>query len=650
MKLSSKRAESLSILAMFLQALFFLFSLLIGNYVNSLAVKVEAWHFLGGVLIWFILFLQFRQRRLVEEERFDAEQYDRMRAEGKGASVFDTQTLDDEMHVAERRQKWLEKYLLSIFAILQAIYLLGIGVWQFIVVRAPEIQVMAGEEKILQLLAFLAGLAVVSFMFSWYAIGMSRQAIWRPIRSGGSYLFSNALVNIAIAIVLGIYLWSGRENLDKIAALVLSIVMAVIGIEIILNLLLDAFRPRLKGQYYRAAFESRLLGLFSEPGGMLRTFSHAIDYQFGFKVSDTWFYKLLEKAILPLLAAQALVLYLMTCFVVVPAGHVGVIERWGKPVNLDNPLPNGMHMKFPSPIDKLVAFPVEQVQTLDIGFTRKEIEQKDGRPQLDNTPILWTQEHWKDEFPFILPGISQTGSSVIPVSNNSEMVLIDKLVVAITVQYKIADIERYGYAFSNPDQLLESICYNEATRYCSQSDIESLLGPGRYETSEKLKQAINRRIHDYDMGIDLLSVSLSSVHPPVKIADAFEKVISSLQSKQASILKAQGESAAIIASAEAMATIRNAEADAYKFERVTVAQANSDRFSSQLKAWEQGQGVYLWREYLSVLEETMPELRKYFIAADDVNRWVYELDLKEKLQPDIFTGLGLPEEKQENQQ
>ena len=72
-KLSPKRAEILSLIALVLQALFFLLLLLVGSGVNSLAVKIEAWHFLGGTVIWLVLMVQFRQRRLAQEERLDAE-------------------------------------------------------------------------------------------------------------------------------------------------------------------------------------------------------------------------------------------------------------------------------------------------------------------------------------------------------------------------------------------------------------------------------------------------------------------------------------------------------------------------------------------------------------------------------------------------
>ncbi len=49
-----------------------------------------------------------------------------------------------------------------------------------------------------------------------------------------------------------------------------------------------------------------------------------------------------------------------------------------------------------------------------------------------------------------------------------------------------------------------------------------------------------------------------------------------------------------------------------------------------------------------MLEEMLPGRRKYVQASPAVKRWVYEVDLKESVQPDLFEGLGLEEKKQES--
>jgi len=665
MKLSPKRAEVLSLIAFVLQVLFSLLVLLVSAQVYSPALRIEAWHFLGGTAIWLILLLQFRQRRLAQEERLDAEQYQRLRREGKDTSVFESTAVEDSFQVSQQRLNWLEKYMLPTVAMLNSAYLLIMGYWLLRQVQTSQETILAGQDVVFKSAALIAGIALISFLFSRYAVGMSRQAEWRPLRAGGSYLFSNALACFALAIVL---ILTGRyPAAERVVQYVLVILMLAIGLENIWNIILDAFSPRLRGRYRRAPFESRLLGLFSEPGGILHTFAQAIDYQFGFKVSDTWFFKLLSRTFIWLFLAMAATLYLITSLAIVPPGNVAVLERFGRPLDFEQPLSAGLHLKWPWPIDEIRLFPVEQLQTVDVGFVRKDpiIDERTGRERPDLTPILWTKEHWKEEYPFMV-AFSTSGQSADTVVRESDAAVrkpdtavresevlpdepvarndFDMLVVAFIVHYRIVDIEKYGYDYKNPRTLLEAVCNRHVVLFCAESNIENLLGPGRHETSDTLKGLIQKQVNDYGLGVKITFVGLESVHPPIKVAESFEKVVAALQEKQAKVLRAYGESNKTIAVAQGQSAVRKYRAEAYASERSQLARAGAERFAQQLEAYRKGRNVYLWREYLSVLDEMLPTMRKYIITSDNVGHWVYELDLKEKLQPDLFEGLGITEE------
>ena len=662
MNLSPKRAELLSLIAFVLQILFSLLVLLVSAQVYSPALRIEAWHFLGGTGIWLILLLQFRQMRLAQEERLDAEQYQRLRREGKDTSVFESTAVADSFQVSQRRLDWLEKYLLPTVALLNSAYLLIMGYWLLRQVQASQETILAGQDVVFKSAAFIAGIALISFLFSRYAVGMSRQAEWRPLRAGGSYLFSNALACFALAIVL--ILTSRYPASERVVQYVLVILMLAIGIENIWNLVLDAFSPRIRGRYRRAPFESRLLGLFSEPGGILHTFAQAIDYQFGFKVSDTWFFKLLSRTFIWLFLAMVATLFLITSLAIVPSGNVAVLERFGRPLDFEHPLSAGLHLKWPWPIDDIRLFPVEQLQTVDVGFTRKApiIDERTGRETPDLTPILWTKEHWKEEHPFMVAfSISeQPADAAVRESDaavrESEMLSdepvarndFDMLVVAFVVHYRIVDIEKYGYDYADPRTLLEAVCNRQVVHFCAESNIENLLGPGRHKTSDALKGLIQKQVEDYGLGVKITFVGLESVHPPIDVAPSFEKVVAALQEKQAKVLKSYGESNATISMARGKSAERIYRARAYASERSQLARAGAERFARQLEAYRKGKNVYLWREYLSVLDEMLPDMRKYIITSDNVGHWVYELDLKEKLQPDLFEGLGINEEDKEN--
>ena len=130
-------------------------------------------------------------------------------------------------------------------------------------------------------------------------------------------MLSVAVICFLLAIALALVYLFDIIIFVKVLSRLIPVLLIVLGVETVLNLILDIYRPRLKGLYSRSAFDSRLLGVINEPGGILRSAADAIDYQFGFKVSQTWFYKLLEQAIVPLILFAGVTLYLLSCIVIV---------------------------------------------------------------------------------------------------------------------------------------------------------------------------------------------------------------------------------------------------------------------------------------------------------------------------------------------
>ena len=146
-------------------------------------------------------------------------------------------------------------------------------------------------------------------------------------------MLSSTILAFLVAVSLALAAFK-IDGMVKVMTWVSPVLMIVLGVETAVNTVLDIYRPRIAGQYARSAFDSRLLGMINEPGGILHTFASAIDYQFGFKVSQTWFYKLLEEAVLPLALFAIATLYVLSCMVVVQPGEQAIIERFGQSLGL----------------------------------------------------------------------------------------------------------------------------------------------------------------------------------------------------------------------------------------------------------------------------------------------------------------------------
>ena len=105
-----------------------------------------------------------------------------------------------------------------------------------------------------------------------------------------------ALLAALAAVAAGLD-WAGFAMWDRYLGWFLTGLLGLVAVETLFSLVFEIYRPRSKGQAQRVLYESRILGLLGQSGGLFNTAAQALDYQFGFKVSDTWFYHYLEQSV-----------------------------------------------------------------------------------------------------------------------------------------------------------------------------------------------------------------------------------------------------------------------------------------------------------------------------------------------------------------
>ncbi|MEN8127254.1 MAG: protease modulator HflK [Planctomycetota bacterium] len=673
MNLSPRKAKTISVIAFVLSLFFFAFTLILGAFSATLAMYLLSWQILSGVLIWGVLIAQFYQRTLAEQEKLDMGQLSKAADQGTIFSGGGNRMA--MMAVAQKRLVFLEKWVVPVSAILIAIYQIVMGLLLFRGKVLDDSPAWSDPKHLLLSAALMFVVSFIAFLFSRYATGMSVETEWKPLRAGGSYLLATALLAFSLAVSLAVALFKHSQGLTALNYII-PLLLIVLGVEIILNAILDIYRPRVAGQYSRAAFDSRILGLFSEPGGILHTVSHTIDYQFGFKVSQTWFYKLLEKAIMPLVLFALLVLYLMSSFVVIGPGQAGVIEYYGHPVR---DLAPGLHVKRPWPIETVYVYPVDRVQKITIGYAGKQTDEK---------AFLWGVKHYEEEYNLLVA--VQTDSS----GDDIGAVPVSIVQASVPVLFRISDVRKYIYNHKDSRQLLEAICYRELTRYAVSAKIEtddsksggqqSLLGAGRMAAASELQRRIQDAVDKADLGIEIVLLGLQGVHPPPEVTKEYEEVIAAVQEKQAIVLNAQAEKIRIltelggsIAEVDALYNLalelkrskelsdeqkteqlRKAfgsvegnvfrilrQAESYAFEQVNLIKGQGLRFAGQVQAYHAWPEFYQKQQRLMTLEETLEEVRKYVVVADNEDALIYIVDLQEKLTQSLYDmDLGLEEE------
>jgi regulator of protease activity HflC (stomatin/prohibitin superfamily) len=681
MTLSSKRAEYVALASLILSVLFFGIAFFVGRWSGFSPVSAVSWLILSAALIWLVLVIQFHQRALAEQEKLDMSQ---LAGDERASTIFQAKGERATMFaIAQRRLEILEKWFIPIFSAAIAVYQIAVGLHLLNAILAPAEQ---QTKQPLICAICMTAIAFISFLISRYATGMSAQLQWKPLRAGGSIFLAIAILCFALAVSLALVQFKILAVVNVIG-FVVPILLLVLGLETA-----DIYRPRLKDQYSRTAFDSRLLGIINEPGGIFRTLASTIDYQFGFKVSQTWFYKLLEKAIAPLVLFAAVTLYLLSCIVVVAPNEQAIIEHFGNPmkdadsVRIVGP---GLAFKRPWPIDIAYKYPTKKIMEISIGFVPK-LDPRTGEPEPE--PLLWGKAHHEHEHMLLVAG-EQTTEKL-----TAGGVPIDLLIAAVPIQYRIKDLYSFIYNHSEPEKLLESICYSELTRFAASAKIEvddgpdmdkSLLGAGRAEAKRILTENIQAAADKAGLGVEIVFLGMQGIHPPAEVAPDYQKVVGAVQKKQALILNAQAKRnkdltalAGSVAAVERLydlateyqaakkqnnsqkirelgndldlaftqskgdifTTLRQAQSHA--FEKATLAQATGQRFANQLKAYNAAKEIYKRQQRLVVLEEALENIRKYVIVGDPNDHQIFEIDLQEKLTPTLYDLTGYEETKE----
>lgn len=511
--------------------------LLLWRTTGSQAAVTGLWLLLGGVLLWGVTALLFYARQLECQERVELEEL------AQRDTLFEEEGAAGH-RPARQRLASLQRWAVPIFTLFFAAYHATLAILMFRYLRDSTPAVLGGAG---QGAAFLVITGIVLFLFSRYCTGMSTVSAWRLLRAPGSYLLVCVLFFAVIAVDL-LLAYMGNPKLDPVAAMLFPLVEVIFAVEMLLNFVLDIYRPRMPGDEYRPSYDSRVFNIIAEPGRVGHSIADTINYQFGFEVSRTWFYQLVSRAFLPLLLFGAVALLALSSVVIVPAGEVCYVKHWGQLSPSAEPLPAGAHVKWPWPIDTAERFRVDEVHEILLGLGA----QKDAKRDKDgNMLLLWTEDHGygaRKEMDFLI-GVSPRGKT----RRRKELsegekaptdVNIIKLVVL--VQYRIAQPYDYAYRVKDAKTLIADVANQEMMQYCASATLDeivdendkarpqALMTSGRAAAAQALQSRIQNRMDELKLGVELVYVGVLSAHPPTEAVPQFEKVLEAerLQDKQ----------------------------------------------------------------------------------------------------------------------
>ncbi|MFQ5591487.1 MAG: SPFH domain-containing protein [Phycisphaerae bacterium] len=662
---------------------------------HSDAIAAVARFMVAGLPVWIVLYLVFNQLRRVRCEEQETEELKRSREAGGSTAIFEYDA--EALLIEQSRLKWMVRWLLPVGTVVVTLVLLP---GHYVLWGWPlDLEVVFGPgglrrtQQPIVVMWFMVGVGFFCFLFARYSIALSHLPGWRLLRAGASYMAGNALACLGLAIALMATSTIGWA--EPALALAVRVAMLVLGIELTVNFILDFYRPRTPGVVQRPSFDSRLLGLTSEPGGIAKSIAEAVNYQFGFAVSSTWFYQLLQRWMFPIMVVTFAAVMALTSIVVVEADELAVVERLGKLVTKPGgELAPGIHFKWPYPIDVVQRWPVRRIEELMIGEATEDDLEHEGEA------VVWTTPHeYVPELMLLVASrkdvvLSEGGETRTDLSAGGESVPVSLLMVSVPIEYRVKDIHAFLYNYDDPVKLMEGVAYQYLSDYAAGVDIDELIGPGREAFNKNLKKLIQSRLDKLDMGVEIVFVGLRGAHPPAKdqVAAAFQKAISAQINMVATVNAAEGEARRILTSiagtetraraldsaigqrerlrgdpsaepqalaqaeqqlddllmgnrergipppsGEAAAII--ADARSVASQRIADAAARARAFSAEVAAFEAAPELYKQRKRLQKYVD-LGDIRKYLIIGDPANVIIeYEGDVQAGLDQVLSKGL-----------
>ena len=179
----------------------------------------------------------------------------------------------------------------------------------------------------------------------------------------GAWLVAGFVV-MAVATVTALLHANNIVTTDLTSAKVFFWIFVILGAEFVTNFIIEFYRPRTLKEN-RPVFESRLLALFTEPGGVMRNIAAALDYQFGFKVSGTWLYGFVERSFFPLVFLVVSFFLFFSSLHEVGPSKVGVRETLGRIEK--KLLTPGIYWSLPWPFGTVNIYSTTELKQIVIG-------------------------------------------------------------------------------------------------------------------------------------------------------------------------------------------------------------------------------------------------------------------------------------------
>lgn len=177
-------------------------------------------------------------------------------------------------------------------------------------------------------------------------------------------------------------------------------------------------------------------------------------------------------------------------------------------------------------------------------------------------------------------------------------------------EYRVTDPVKALYASQDPELILKNIAQNCIRTTIGSYSVDSVLTTGKNEIQSNIKQMILDKLENYDIGIQLVNITIQDATPPTtEVENAFKEVETAKQGKETALNNANKYRNEQIPGAEAEADKILQDAEAAKQERINEANGQVARFNSMYQEYVKYPEVTKKRMFYEAMEDVLPEIK-----------------------------------------
>ena len=282
----------------------------------------------------------------------------------------------------------------------------------------------------------------------------------------------------------------------------------------------------------------------------------------------------------------------------VDADEVGVIQRFGKYTKTTDP---GLNFKLPWGVETVKKVKVQRVFKEEFGF----------RTVSAGVRTEYSSGDYSDE------SLMLTGD-------------LNSALVEWIVQYRIKDPVAYLFRVRNVEKTIRYVSESTMRQVVGDNSVDEVITVRRQEIAPEVKTLMQELLDDYETGIDVITVNLQDVNPPIKVQPAFNEVNEAEQERERIVNEALQVYNSAIPRAKGEAEQVILEAEGYATNRVNRAQGDAEKFIAVWREYNKAQDVTQRRLYLEMMQEVLPKLDKKIIVDEDLRSFLPLLQLDAK--------------------